>query len=107
MSTKNPLSNKNNASIHETQEDIAPFAKGGEYVRLTKQSINEGQTSALSVGTMLEGRLMGDVKIGKSIRFMDGGNTSPVQRIRQEAEKVIVETATSTYVLEPLPKDAG
>lgn len=71
----------------------------GVLVRLTKVRTLEG-TSAVAVGSVLEGALDERVELGKSI-YLDGGkqNTSSIDDIVQQGGKVFIKTRTSVYEL--------
>jgi hypothetical protein len=72
--------------------------KQGDRVILLKRSINAGQESqGIQPGNLLEGIMISDLALGQSIRLDNGGQTSAIQAMRLEGDKVVVETQTSTY----------
>lgn len=78
---------------------VSVVPKSGEKIKLTKRTVQEGQASSVAAGDSMEGVLMKDLALGESVLF-GAGKTSPVQSMRIEGAKIVIETATSVYEIE-------
>lgn len=78
----------------------------GMQIRLVK--LEAGKDSHISVGTSLEGVLDADVRIGQPI-YLDGKtkNTSRIQAVKKDGDRVFLKTETSVYELVPPTSDGS
>lgn len=85
------------AGVRRFEQSTAPvMPKVGDTVRLVKRAVQEGAASTVSAGEAMEGKLLREITLGEQI-FHSGGQTSAVQAMRLEGDKIVVETKTSVY----------
>ncbi|MCL4366693.1 hypothetical protein M1563_00795 [Patescibacteria group bacterium] len=72
--------------------------ESGEIKVFVKRSIANGLSSGIPEGKVVAGKLVDPIKIGSSIRFSEGGHTTPVQAIVQDGKgRKFYITSTSRY----------
>ncbi len=79
-----------------------PGFRNGDMVVLRKTDIKGGYDSEVSPGMSLSGRLKGPIQCGVPIYLDSGSNTSPVKRIYEKEDILVVETQTSVYEAKPV-----
>lgn len=90
----------------EEQGEAAPhIPRSGSEVSLTKRALKHGAKSEIDTGQTLQGKLVGEVRVGEPIHLSTGAHTSPVRKIRIENGRTLIETATSLYELASAEKE--
>ena len=84
-------------NVENTGELVLPAV--GDPITLTKISQAKGQQQMQS-RAVLEGVLMQEIKVGEPLSIGAGRHTSVVQSIKKRGTGLIVETESSTYLLE-------
>ena len=72
------------------------LVKGAD-LTIVKRALDDAHASDIGVGEVLQGTLRDRVKIGSTVAFNEGGNTSSVKNIFEESGHHYLQTATSKY----------